>query len=244
MSINLRHKRMLKTIWKEWKTTLFVILCILVVRSSFFNWYTIPSSSMNPILVEGDLVTVNMLAYDFHLPFTNVNLYTFSEPERGDIVATFVDDEGKNRRYVKRVIAKPNDKIKMVNDVIYVNGKELLQTKSNIDLTTLPNTREGFTFDSYTEKHGELEYSIIYAKSHNGKSLQTFLKDNVISNFDEITVPEGKYFIMGDNRNLSKDSRFIGFADRDEIIGKITGVTFNYKSLYTDNEVRFLKSIY
>lgn len=246
MSIDLRHKRMIKTIWKEWKTTIFVILCILVIRSSFFNWYTIPSSSMNPILVEGDLVTVNMLAYDFHLPFTNVDLYNFSEPERGDIIATFVEDEKSKRRFVKRVIAKQNDKIKMVNNVIYVNGNELTQTKNNIDLTRLPNTREGFAFDSYTENNGEIEYSIIYANSHLHEKdvVKQYLKNNVISNFDEITVPEGKYFIMGDNRNLSKDSRFLGFTDREDVIGKITGVTLNYKSLYTDNEVRLFKSIY
>lgn len=244
MSINVRHKRKLKTIWKEWKTTIFVIFVIMIIRSSFFNWYTIPSSSMNPTLVEGDLVTVNMMAYDLHLPFTNINLHTFSEPERGDIIATFMNDEGNSIRYVKRVIGKPNDRIKMVNNILYVNDVEFSQTSNNLDLNELPQAREGFAYKTFNEKQGDLEYPVIYAVSKKGYDMTQYLKNNTIKNFNEIVVPEGKYFIMGDNRNLSKDSRFIGFADRDDIIGKITGITFNYSSLYTETPVRFLKDVY
>jgi signal peptidase I len=244
MSIDVGHKRKIKTIWKEWKTTIFVILTILIIRSSFFNWYTIPSSSMNPNLIEGDLVTVNMLAYDLHLPFTNIDLHTFNNPERGDIVATFVNNEGNDKRYVKRIIGKPNDRVKMVNNLLYVNDKEFTKTSVELDLSGLPSSREGFSFDSFTEKQGDLSYSVIYATSKEGYNMEQYLKDNIISNFNEITVPEGKYFIMGDNRNLSKDSRFIGFSDREDIIGKITGVTFNYTSIYTNTPSRLLFDIY
>jgi signal peptidase I len=243
-------KSKINDFWKEWKTTIFVLLIILIVRSSIFNWYNIPSSSMNPTLINGDVVTVDMLAYDIMLPFTNTSLKRLNEPEYADIVGVFINDT----RYVKRVIAKPNDKIKMVNNVVYVNGIQLTQTSLTMDLNFLPlaHGKDKFKFKSYTETHSGHTYPIVKAygiedpkNNNNVLGFPKVLTDKIVTEFKEYTVPEGKYFVMGDNRNLSKDSRVLGEVDRENIIGKISGVAFNYKSLF-DSEIplRFMNDVY
>lgn len=250
MSIQLRRNGKIKTIWKEWKSTIFILIALFAFRSSVLNWYTIPSSSMNPTLIEGDLVTVNMLAYDIMLPFTkNTSIYKISDPKKGDIVGVFMEDNTGEKtiikRYVKRVVATPNDKIKMINNILYVNGVEYKQNKvQNFDLSDLPLTHQNVEFNTYLESQGDIKYPVIFAHSKEGTSLDKIIKENVITNFSEFTVPEGEYFLMGDNRNLSKDSRIIGTAKRENIIGKINNVAFNYKSIYEDISFRFMVNPY
>ena len=242
-------KEKINNVWKEWRTTTFVLLAILIVRSSIFNWYNIPSSSMNPTLINGDVVTVNMLAYDVMIPFTNTSIITLNEPEYADIVGVFIDDT----RYVKRVIGKPNDKIKMINNIVYVNGVSLKQEEISMDLNYLPlaHGEAKFKFKSYNETHSGHTYPIVKAygieNPNDPKTIQMFpkaLTDKIITDFDEITIPEGQYFVMGDNRNLSKDSRILGTVSRDNIIGQINGVAFNYKSLWTPEiGLRFMNNV-
>jgi len=224
--------------YKEWRGIAFFIIAILIIRSSFFNWYNIPSSSMNPTLIKGDIVTVNMLAYDVMLPFSKISLKKISDPEYADIVGVFIADQ----RYVKRIIAKPNDKIKMVDNIVYINGVKLTQTEFEMDLDFLPlvHGSNKIKFKSYIEKHGDFTYPIVKAYGFEDpaepskiSSFPSSFLSQIITDFEEVTVPEGKYFAMGDNRNLSKDSRVLGFVDRENIIGKINSVAFNYASLWT-----------
>ncbi len=239
----------IKKIWKEWKVTIFVILAILIIRSTFINWYNIPSSSMNPTLIKGDVVTVNMMAYDIKLPFTDISLYKVSEPEYGDVVGVIIN----GTRYVKRVIAKPNDVIEMKNNVIYINGQKLEQRMKPVDLEYLPlyHGENEIRFKSYIERHDDVEYPIVFAygvKDHeNDKNVIHFnekISKNFVENFDSFKVPEGEYFLMGDNRNLSKDSRIIGTAKKENIIGKLSSVAFNYSSIWTEEiSARFLNDI-
>lgn len=242
-------KNKIKNIWKEYKITFFVLLTILIVRSSVLNWYNIPSSSMNPTLINGDVVTVNMLAYDVKLPFSNKSIVKLSDPEYGDIIGVFINDT----RYVKRIIAKPNDKIKMINNIIYVNGEKAKQKELEMDLNYLPlaHGKDKFRFKAYTETHFGNTYPIVKAYGikdpKNNKNVLMFpksLTDQIITDFEEITIPEGKYFVMGDNRNLSKDSRVLGTISRDNVIGKISNVAFNYKSIIdSEIDLRFFNGI-
>jgi signal peptidase I len=233
-------------LWKEWRTTLFVVLVILIIRNSFFNWYNIPSSSMNPTLIKGDVVTVNMAAYNVNLPFTNFPLIEVSKPEYGDIIGVFIEDT----RYVKRVVGKPNDKIKMINNIVYVNGVKLEQRMKPMDLSYLPlyHGKNNVRFNSYIESHNGIEYPIVLAVGFkdpkNDNNTIIFPKEfseNFVINFDEYTVPEGEYFLMGDNRNFSKDSRFLGTIPEKNIIGRISTVAFNYSGIFSEDiTLRFL----
>lgn len=212
----------------SWKGTIILILLILFLRSTFFNWYIVPSSSMNPILMEGDITTVNLISYDLNLPFIDSNI-NFSDPDYSDIVAIKLD-----QFYVKRIIAKPNDTIKMINNVVYINNKPLQQSKSNYDISNLESIKNDKLYFSQKKEKYNSEYELIFAEGHmqDGKltSFPKEIRDSIISNFDEIKLGNDEYFVLGDNRNNSKDSRFLGTIKRDQIVGKINYVLFNKNS--------------
>ncbi len=213
----------------SWKGTIILITIILLLRSTVFNWYIIPSSSMNPVLMEGDITTVNLVAYDLKIPFIDSRVH-FNEPDYADVVAIKLD-----QYYVKRIIAKPNDKIKMINNQIFVNNKAIEQYESKFDISMLKSVKEdSINFSLKTEKFNEKAYNLIFADGiiDNNKVIPFTkeIKDSIISNFDEITLGENEYFVLGDNRNNSRDSRFLGTIKRNEIVGKVNYVLFNKNS--------------
>src|SRR5579872_4879500 len=106
--------------WREWRGLLVFGLLMLVFRSSFANWYVVPTGSMKPTIVEGDRVFVNELAYDFKLPFTTHSVLHRADPKRGDIVVLFSPQDGM--RLVKRVIGVPGDTVALIHDQLYVDG--------------------------------------------------------------------------------------------------------------------------
>lgn len=214
----------------------FLFLFILVfVRVNFFNYNHVPSSSMNPNLFEGDVILVNKVAYSLKIPFTGTELVNFDEPKRGDVV-TF-DKDGIS--FVKRIMAIPNDKIQIKKNMFYINGKKLLLEKTHNESVDkkLFLKQELYEYKAYKEKNAsDVIYDVIYAGGFSDSYIE-----NLIIDTNEYVVPEGEYFMIGDNRNLSKDSRYMGTVNIKDITGKVIKVGFNYINLFSGKDPRFMK---
>ena len=203
------------------------ILAVIGIRTSVMNYNYIPSSSMNPNLIEGDVILVDRAAYNYKFPLLGIKLFNHTTPERGDVV-TFT---AVNIDMVKRVMAKPGDTVELKNNNFIINGKRLHITKTfNKDVEDKVFLKQrNHQYSVFKESNGpDKSYDVIYA---NGFSKQ--YKAALIMNFDAFVVPDSHYFFIGDNRNMSKDSRYFGTVHIDDVDGKVTGVVFNYK-YFTD----------
>ena len=151
---------------------------------------------MKPTILEGDLVFVNKLAYDFKVPFTLQRLGEWDSPARGDIVVFFSPHDGM--RLVKRVVALPGDTIELRNNVLLLNGEAM--------------TYESVNAQAYAKEIYEDARAVIAAEQGAGRShlVMELPSRRALRTFDSITVPPGKYFMMGDSRDNSFDSRFWG----------------------------------
>jgi signal peptidase I len=225
--------RFICRLWKEWRVTIFFIVFIVVpVKSSLADWNWVPTGSMNPTILEGDLIYVNKIAYDLRFPLTLHRLAKWSNPQRGDIVVCFSPDDGT--RLVKRVIGQPGDTIELRNNTLFLNGEPAGYTK----------------IDSNHKQHlpGNLKEKCILAMeeldgvSHAIMSIPSIA---AIRSFGPIAVPQDKYFVMGDNRDNSKDSRYFGFVERKSIIGKANGIitSFDMTDKYQPRFKRFFASL-
>ncbi len=157
----------------------------------------------------GDRVVVNKLAYDLKIPFTTIGVWKWSDPSRGDIVVLFSPVDGT--RLVKRVIAVPGDRVAMYNNQLYINGKAAPWSP----LTTTEDPEQGMAYVADEILSG-----------HKHKVMMT-PQVPAVRSFAPIAVPAGHYFVLGDNRDNSNDSRFIGFIERRRIVGKATAVAFS-----------------
>jgi len=198
--------------WRQWRATVFlVVFVILPVKSSLadFNW--VPTGSMNPTILEGDLVFVNKVAYDLRIPFTLHRLAAWSAPQRGDIVICLAPDDGT--RLVKRVVGLPGDEISMVHNRLFINGQPAAQTPADPDLLKDLSSQTRDVSTVAMEQLGQVNHPVL---ARPGRP--------ALRGFGPLTVPEGRYFVMGDNRDNSRDSRFFGFVPRKSIVGKAVGV--------------------
>ncbi len=119
-------------LWRQWRVTIFVILFVVVpVKSSLADWNWVPTGSMNPTILEGDLIYVDKVAYDLRFPLTLHRLARWSEPQRGDVVVCLSPDDGT--RLVKRLIAAPGDTVELRNNVLLLNGRPLTYDKAVAD---------------------------------------------------------------------------------------------------------------
>ncbi|HEY9131421.1 MAG TPA: signal peptidase I [Dyella sp.] len=188
------------------------MFCMFVFRSAVADWNTVPTGSMQPTIRIGDRILVDRAAYDIRVPFTHISLYRLGDPQRGDIVV--LDSKEANERLVKRVIGVPGDRIALRGNRLYVNGRTARY--STIDVA-------GIRDDSTHPAHYAIERI-------GGASRVIRLSDelpSIASNFGPVTVPPGSYLLMGDNRDDSYDSRFLGFAPRGEILGRARYVAFS-----------------
>lgn len=201
-----------RNLWQEWRGSLFFIAFVFIpVKSSLADWNWVPTGSMIPTIMVGDLVFVNKAAYDLRFPLTLHRLAKWSDPQRGDIVVLFSPEDGI--RLVKRVIGVPGDTVELRDNALYLNGKAIPYSLSDEELAA--SDKRGLIFQEYLPGHA---HSILI---HPG-----FFAP--IRDFARVVVPEGKYFVMGDNRDFSKDSRMFGFADRASIVGKATRVVASF----------------
>ena len=228
-----RVKKYLCRLWKEWRIPLFFIVFVVIpVKSSLADWNWVPTGSMNPTILEGDLIFVNKIAYDLRIPLTMHRLAKWSDPERGDIVVCFSPEDGV--RLVKRVIGLPGDTIEMKNNTLLLNGEPVVYTRIGRKYTEL-----------LSGKHRvECVFAIenLDGVTHTVMSIPSI---EAIRSFGPMTVPQGSYFVMGDNRDSSRDSRYFGFVDRESIVGKAKGVigSFDITDKYQPRFGRFFESL-
>jgi signal peptidase I len=195
---------------------LFVML-FGVFRTAVADWNPIPSGSMRPNLLEGDVVFVNRLAYNVKLPLTDIILGTTGEPQRGDIVTFSSPKNGT--RLIKRVVALPGDRVEMRNEQLIING----QPASYAELGSGTETVGGFHELQSLQVSEALDaarpgaHEAAHAPSH---VIQFLPQLDARRNFAAVTVPPGEYMMLGDNRDNSEDSRFIGTVRRELLIGR------------------------
>ncbi|MBN2591126.1 MAG: signal peptidase I [Sedimentisphaerales bacterium] len=226
-------KEFLKKQWKEWRLFIFLVIFVVIpFKSSLADWNWVPTGSMNPTILEGDLIFVNKLAYDLRVPLTLHRIAKWSDPKRGDIVVCFSPEDGV--RLVKRVIALPGDTVSMVNNTLFINGESL-------DYTDIDKKYQEYLPDKI-KQNSKMAMEDLDGHNHAVMSFPAF---NAMRTFPEITIPEGSYFVMGDNRDNSKDSRMFGVVDRKHIIGQAKGVitSFNIKDKYQPRIGRFFDSL-
>lgn len=219
--------------WREWRGMIcFTIFVFIPVRSILADWNWVPTGSMNPTILEGDLVYVNKAAYGLRLPLTLHRLYEWAAPARGDVVVLLSPEDGT--RLVKRVVGLPGDTVELRNNQLVLNGQ--------------PVRYEPLPQNSFGDVAPQLQHSAIFAREDlPGKphAVMALPQIPAIRNFTQVTLPEGRYLVMGDNRDNSKDSRFFGLVEGHRILGRAQGVivSFNKLDCYQPRFDRFLSKL-
>lgn len=215
--------------WLDWTAGLFpVILAVFVLRSFLFEPFKIPSGSMIPTLLVGDLILVNKFTYGLRLPVLNTRLTEGTAPKRGDVMV-FRYPPKPSLDYIKRVVGVPGDRIEYLNKKLTVNGQP-------VPMARLPDyfDREQMRyFRQYDEKLGDKSHRLLNDDERPGfvPGAEDFpFKQNCRYSVEGVacTVPEGHYFMMGDNRDNSLDSRYWGFVPDRNIVGKAFLIWMNF----------------
>lgn len=202
-------------IWRETRSLALIILAVTAVRSAIADWNDVPTGSMNPTIVEGDRVFVNKLAYDLKVPFTTWHVAQWSSPKRGDIVVFFSPVDGT--RLVKRVVGVPGDQIELVNDRLFLNGRAALYEPLPASVGS----------DVPPSVHGPRVFAAEKAVESPSHAVALLPLTRALRSFGPLTVPAGEYFMIGDNRDDSYDSRFWGAVERDRIVGRVPMVVMS-----------------
>jgi signal peptidase I len=191
------------------KSFLIALALALLIKATIIEAYKIPTPSMESTLLAGDFILGNKFIYGIHIPFTNIRLPAFREPKRGDIII-FRPPHSPKENYVKRCIGLPGDTIEIRLKRIYING-ELYKDSAFAQFLSRAIVPANHPL---SDPYVEAQYK--YGVSNDGHRPYQPFRDNS----GKIIVPERKYFMMGDNRDNSLDSRMWGFVDRENIMGQ------------------------
>ncbi|HSI58278.1 MAG TPA: signal peptidase I [Ideonella sp.] len=191
---------------KDNRGLLVFLLCFGVFRTAVADWNPIPSGSMRPTILEGDVVLVNRLAYDLKIPITDISLLRLGEPRRGDVVTFSSPRDGT--RLIKRIVAVPGDVVQMRNEVLAVNGQAAVYAETTAVSEALGPGIEVPALKAVEQLAGSR------------RTVQFFPGAGGRSSFGPLVVPPGSYFMLGDNRDNSEDSRYIGMVPRHLLIGR------------------------
>jgi len=209
--------------WHEGRALAVFVVLMVVFRSAVADWSDVPTGSMNPTIVEGDRIFVNKLAYDIRVPLTHVSLRRLADPLRGDII--IFDSAVSQLRLVKRVVGLPGDTVEVRRDIVYVNGQPLsyregVPGNDSDVLESLSPLAGGAPAPEYTVR---------------------LTPGGRLSSFGPVQVPDDAYFVLGDNRDNSADSRVIGFVPRQEIVGRssVVVLSLDYENAYLPRMERF-----
>lgn len=197
-----------------------VIFAVLIIRSFIAEPFKIPSDSMVPTLVNGDFILVNKFSYGVRLPVVGTKIIDVGEPVKGDVVV-FKYPKHPNIDYIKRVVAVPGDRISYINKVILINGQPIKQTLyGQIGITNRGDKVLAYEEDLAGVKH------MIYRVEGDPFPADYWRPSELFG--QGVVVPEGHYFVMGDNRDNSQDSRFWGFVPEELLKGKAFFIWFNW----------------
>lgn len=197
-------------LWREWLRPILVVAVIATsFRSAIADWNDVPTGSMKPTILEGDRIFVNKLAYDLRVPYTLLRLASWGHPDRGDIVVLYSPED--ETRLVKRVVGLPGDTVAMMGNRLIVNDQPVSYQLDEAPRAIINETSPG-RFVVF-EDLGEVVHPVMLTPGTQSAST-----------FDLVTVPEDRYFVMGDNRDRSFDSRHFGFVERRAIVGHATAV--------------------
>ena len=222
--------------WLDWTAGLFpVILVVFLLRSFLFEPFKIPSGSMIPTLLVGDLILVNKYHYGVRLPVINKKIINNNDPQRGDVMV-FRFPKDTSIDYIKRVVGIPGDEISFRNQQLFVNGEA-----APLEQTPPPGFYDEEAlryFPEFKEKFGSVEHRILVNPQsqpfYGAEDKITFpFRENCRYSAEGVTckVPAGHYFMMGDNRDNSQDSRFWGFVPDENIVGRAFFVWMNFGNL-------------
>ncbi len=202
----------LRRAWREHRGTAAFLLLMLTFRSAWADWMIVPTGSMNPTILEGDRILVDKHAYGWRVPFTLTRLTPGDAPRPGEIVV--FDSPADGTRLVKRVVAGPGDSVEMRDERLIVNGHPSAYAPGDVGAvdTLLEDTRR--LGPQVWREGGVLpEHDILLLPVR-----------NAMRSFGPVTVPDNCYFMLGDNRDNSADSRYFGFVPRRLIYGRATRV--------------------
>jgi signal peptidase I len=205
-------KTNIKMFWMGWGYSILVAFIIATsFKSAIADWNIVPTGSMKPTILEGDRIFVNKLAYDLKIPYTTLPIAKWGDPQRGDIVVFYSPADGM--RLVKRVVGIPGDSIAMRNNQLIINGTKInYEPINHLKSNDLPISVDVNQY-GFTENLSGTRHPVMITPQR--PSLRSF---------SPVTIPEGKYFMLGDNRDNSADSRYFGFVERRRVVGQATSI--------------------
>ncbi|MDM5146806.1 signal peptidase I [Candidatus Persebacteraceae bacterium Df01] len=222
-----------------WRDIFFIFGAVFLFRGLIFNWFSIPSNSMQPTLIIGDYVLVDRNQYGFRLPVLNTRLSAGSPPQRGDVIVFRHPDSDVH--FIKRIIAVPGDRIEIHNDGVEINGV-LLESKPAEPAAYFYSGESTGTSAGFRRHAARLVEKMPDAGWHD--ALNDGGVRNVVGTYPpdsehcelrsggrllRCDLPEGEYFVLGDNRDHSNDSRYWGFVPEDNIVGPAVRIIFNFR---------------
>ena len=226
-----RDRLLMQPWWLDWTAGLFPVICaVFLMRSFLFEPFKIPSGSMIPTLLVGDLILVNKYHYGIRLPVINKKIIANNEPQRGDVMV-FRYPVNTSLDYIKRVVGLPGDEVAYINKQLFING----QPAPRQPLAEFYDTDLMRYSLQFSEKLGKVEHRILVDKDRPPYIPTPAIKDfpnreNCRYSGEGVVckVPPGHYFMMGDNRDNSEDSRFWGFVPDENIVGKAFVIWMNF----------------
>ncbi len=232
--VQAREQLLAQPWWLDWTAGLFpVIVVVFLLRSFLFEPFKIPSGSMIPTLLVGDLILVNKYHYGIRLPVLNTRITEGAKPQRGDVMV-FRYPPRPSQDYIKRVVGVPGDEVAYLNKRLTVNGQPVPTT----EIAEFFDEDAMRYFKQYGETLGEKPHRMIVDSDRRGGFSEAEIgdfpyRDNCRYSVEGVVckVPEGHYFMMGDNRDNSLDSRYWGFVPDQNIVGKAFLVWMNFSNL-------------
>ncbi len=222
--------------WVEYAKSFFpVILVVFFIRSFFVEPFKIPSGSMIPTLQVGDFILVNKFTYGIRLPIVNRKLVQLNDPQRGDVMV-FHYPEDPTKDYIKRVVGTPGDTVEYRNKRLWINNVEQTQ-QANGDYNYVESGLNFVHTEQRMETLGAHKHSLLVNPEKPTlyvDSVAEFKGRENCSYDDEMVkckVPDGHYFMMGDNRDNSRDSRYWGFVPDNQVVGKAFFIWMNFSDL-------------
>lgn len=226
--------------WVETAKSVFPVLALITIfRSFIYEPFQIPSGSMMPTLLVGDFILVEKFSYDVRDPVWRSSLYSNNKPQRGD-VAVFKYPEQPTVDYIKRVVGVPGDRVIYRNKQLFIEKACVENSTADcgkLEMVPLTLKNEGEFYQEmypqrrYTEQLGDVAHDILQTPAKR-EHMEFFFKQNGTA-IDEFVVPQGHYFVLGDNRDNSRDGRFWGFVPEENMVGKAVFIWMSFE--FNDN---------